>query len=251
MRQRLRSHLKFANVVSLIALFVALGGSAVASHESIFSTDIVDGQVKSADIGDDQVRSIDIRNDAAPGGGLAAPDLGPNSVGVHEINPDAFSPNDISPAIEGGPYEIPANAIQGHEVSPDTLGGSDINERSLSVANLGCQAGLILGFARIKGDSSMPSTYTSSSTYVDTKRNCSGGTVEVRRSTTGVYEIRFNGLATQLALGGAIDGGDTFCTDNFVSVTKLAGYTTASEFWVYSRDNDGDLQDCWVTVAAI
>ena len=53
MRKRLRSHLTFANVASGIALFVALGGgTAVALNGSntVFSDDIVNGEVKTPDL---------------------------------------------------------------------------------------------------------------------------------------------------------------------------------------------------------
>ena len=52
MRQRLRSHLTYANVMATIAVFVAVGGGsafALAGHNTVFSDDIVNGQVKLAD----------------------------------------------------------------------------------------------------------------------------------------------------------------------------------------------------------
>jgi hypothetical protein len=51
--RRIRRHLSFANVVSVIALFIAIsGGTAVAltGSNTVFSDDIVDGQVKSPDL---------------------------------------------------------------------------------------------------------------------------------------------------------------------------------------------------------
>ena len=51
---RIRSHLTFANVVSVIALFVALGGGAYAAfhlpRNSVRSKNIVNGQVKAKDL---------------------------------------------------------------------------------------------------------------------------------------------------------------------------------------------------------
>ena len=224
-----------------LSLFLVLSGGVAYAANTVFSSDIVNGEVKSVDIANNQVRSADVRDDTLAGGGLTAADL----------DPGAFFSADIARSGVGGVFEIPTNAIQSVEVTDDSLTGSDVSEGSLSVAGLGCQAGLILGFARIRGDSSMPSTYTSSSTYVDTKRNCSGGSVEVRRLLTGHYQIRFNGISTQLALGGALYGGDNECRDNFVTVTKVSPTDDPSEFQVYSHDDDGDFQDCWVTVAAI
>src|SRR5204863_1714851 len=53
MRGRLRSHLTYANVISSLCLFLVLGGgTAVALNGSntVFSDDIVNGQVKQADL---------------------------------------------------------------------------------------------------------------------------------------------------------------------------------------------------------
>ena len=240
MLARLLAHLR-GQWMGALSLFLVLTGGVAYAANTVFSEDIVNGEVKSVDIANNQVRSADVRDDTLAGGGLTAADL----------DPSAFFSGDIAPTGVGGAFGIPSNAIQGIEVSDNSLTGSDVDEGSLSVAGLGCQAGLILGFARIRGDSSMPSTYTSSSSFVDTKRNCAGGSVEVRRLNVGLYQIRFNGIATQLGLGSALWGGDNICTDNFAIVTKRTGADGASEFTVISLDDDGDEQDCWVTVAAI
>jgi len=92
MRQRLRSHLTFANVASAIALFVALGGgTAVALNGSntVFSDDLVDNQVFSADV----------RNDTLSSGGLTAPDLRANSVGSSEVTNGSLGTGELSHAI--------------------------------------------------------------------------------------------------------------------------------------------------------
>jgi hypothetical protein len=249
MRSKLLDHLR-RQWMGALALFLVLSGGTAYAANTVFSEDIVDGEVKGVDIGNNQVRSADVRDDTLAGGGLQSADLAPSSVGLGELDPAAFAGPDIAPTAGGGAFEIADNAVQGFEVSDNALTGADISERTLSVADLGCQAGLILGFARIKGSSSMPSTFTSSSTYVDTKRNCSGGTVEVKRIGTGFYGIRFAGLSAVLALGTSNLGAPTVCEDNLVSVGKFLD-DTPSSFSVTSFDDDGDTQDCWVTVAVI
>src|SRR3954451_13766624 len=103
MPSRLRSHVRH-NVVGYLALFIALSGTAYAANtvgssdiidESILSQDIKNGQVQNADVGanaigtgkiaDQSVYSADIRDDTLSGGGLAAIDLRPNSVGTSEV----------------------------------------------------------------------------------------------------------------------------------------------------------------------
>ena len=46
MLRKLRTHLTFANVVSALALFVALSTGTAYAANTVFSSDIVDGEVK-------------------------------------------------------------------------------------------------------------------------------------------------------------------------------------------------------------
>ena len=61
MRQWLRAHLTYANVISTLSLVLVLGGGVAYAANTVFSEDIVDGEVKSVDIGNNQVRSADVR----------------------------------------------------------------------------------------------------------------------------------------------------------------------------------------------
>lgn len=59
----MRPKLSFANVISLIALFVALGGgayAAVVSKNTVSSKSIKTGAVKSIDVKNDNLKGIDI-----------------------------------------------------------------------------------------------------------------------------------------------------------------------------------------------
>ena len=47
---KLRSRLTYANVMSAIAVFVAVGGGAAYAANTVFSTDIVDGEVATRDL---------------------------------------------------------------------------------------------------------------------------------------------------------------------------------------------------------
>jgi hypothetical protein len=90
MRQWLRSHLTFANVCSLAALFVALGGTAYANHEQIFSNDIVDGEVKTVDMGAGAVKRGKLATDAVNSakvadGSLTGADLANGAVGTAQL----------------------------------------------------------------------------------------------------------------------------------------------------------------------
>ena len=73
--RRLRPHLTYANImVTLLAVGALTGGVAYAAN-TVFSTDIVNGEVKSLDIGNNQVYSADVRDDTLANGGLTGADI--------------------------------------------------------------------------------------------------------------------------------------------------------------------------------
>jgi hypothetical protein len=82
MLTNLRSRLTYANVMATIAAFLALGGGgiAVASHLTVRSSDIVNGQVKKPDVGEEQVGSSEVLNNA-----LKSEDVKPDSLGGSRI----------------------------------------------------------------------------------------------------------------------------------------------------------------------
>ena len=92
--RRIRSHLTFANAMSLVAVFIALGGAAYAVN-TVRSSDIVDGEVKIADIGQGAVATSEVLNDSATGGGLTAADLRSGSVGSAEVADNGLKGADL------------------------------------------------------------------------------------------------------------------------------------------------------------
>ena len=58
----IRKHLTYANVMATIAVFGVLGGGAAYAADTIGSSDIINGQVKSVDIGNNQIQSVDIKD---------------------------------------------------------------------------------------------------------------------------------------------------------------------------------------------
>jgi hypothetical protein len=136
-----RRHLR-STAIGYVALLVALTtGSAYAldGHNTVYSDDIVNGQVSSNDLHDNAVGTTDVRDDTLTGGGLAAVDLAPNAIGSSEV----------------------ANsAIGSAEVSDDSLGGADINEAGLGEV-LGAKLG---GFGRGTGGGTCD---PSSASYAD------------------------------------------------------------------------------------
>jgi len=116
-----------------VALFLVLSSGIAYAANTVFSSDIVNGEVKSVDIGTNQVRGIDVRDDDLAGGGLTSADLAANSVGLGELDPAAFADGDIE--IQSGGYGIAADAVQGSEVSADALTGADVDEKTLGLGS--------------------------------------------------------------------------------------------------------------------
>jgi hypothetical protein len=68
---RFRSHLTYANVAATLALVIAVVGGTAYAANTVFSTDIVNGEVKSVDIGTGQVQSVDVKNEGLSGSDIA------------------------------------------------------------------------------------------------------------------------------------------------------------------------------------
>jgi hypothetical protein len=112
MRQRIRSHLTYANVMATIAVFLVLsGGTAVAltGSNTVFSDDIVNGEVKVADIGQGAVATDEIAN-----GQVQAADIGADQVRSSKVLD---------------------NNLTGADVAANSLKGADIDESTLDVGD--------------------------------------------------------------------------------------------------------------------
>jgi hypothetical protein len=141
---RLKSRLTFANVCSFLALLIALGTGSAYAANTVFSADIVDGEVKTADLANNSVRTTKIVNgqvanadlnaDAVDGSkvldsSLGAADLGFDSVGSGEIQTDAVNAS-----------EIADGSIDAGEIVDDSLGQSDLATSSVGNAELATNA---------------------------------------------------------------------------------------------------------------
>jgi hypothetical protein len=63
----------------LLALFLVIAGGTAYAVDTVGSSDIIDGQVKSVDIGNNQVKSVDVRDDTLSNGGLTGADIADQS----------------------------------------------------------------------------------------------------------------------------------------------------------------------------
>jgi hypothetical protein len=117
-----RRHLNYPNVMSTLAVFLALGGTAAAlsGSNTVFSDDIVN----------DQVRSADVRDDTLAAGGLTAPDLRAGSVGPSEVRNNSLGGGDIADGTLGSIDIANGNLIDA-DIELNSLTGASIDESTL------------------------------------------------------------------------------------------------------------------------
>jgi hypothetical protein len=108
------------NHLTLLALFLFVtGGSAYAltGRNTVYSDDIVEGQVKTPDVAG--VLSADVRDDTLTAGGLSAADLARGSVGSSEVAADSLGGSQVD---EGRLATVPEAVLGGSGYSASVHG---------------------------------------------------------------------------------------------------------------------------------
>lgn len=110
---RIRKRLSFANVVSMIALFIALGGTSYAAT-SLARNSVGKGQIRANAVG---------KSEAAP-----------NSIGKSEIGTSAVGRSEI--ATDGvAASEIKKDAIDSDEIADGGLQAADLSDAAKAAIN--------------------------------------------------------------------------------------------------------------------
>lgn len=171
-----------AMVTAALALFVSLGGTALAV------TSINGNQLKNR-----SVAGIKLEMHTITG-----TEVNLNKLGKVPSAKHADSATNATNATSAGSATQATNANTANNAL--ALGGIGASGYQQS-----CNAGAVAGYAYVKGNSTFSGTYTSSAVAVPNQYNCSGGAVEVRRVSTGIYDVAFPGLPTGGMLIGAGD----------------------------------------------
>jgi hypothetical protein len=194
-----------SNVVGLVALFIALAGTATAlpGRSTVTSGDLVAGAVHSSDIHDRGVHSGDIRHHAVSTEDLADGAVTTDKLADFGVTNDKLADRAVDTAV------LVENSVTGSKVANDSLTGSDINESSLAPT---CNQGGVRGYALVvpspgKGSGFPVTDYTSDPRFIRETYNCSGQPVEMRNrpETAGSHSwystaVRFRGNPARVAL---------------------------------------------------
>jgi hypothetical protein len=125
---RIRRHLSFANICSFLALTIALSTGTAYAANTIFSTDIVDGQVKAPDIGTGAVGTRALADGSVTGadvgdGWLTGDDLATGSVGGAQLTDRSVAAADLAAGAVGS-GAVANNSLTGR----DLAGGGAVGE---------------------------------------------------------------------------------------------------------------------------
>lgn len=138
MLSRLRSTLTFSNLVAMVALFIALGGSSYAAWQ-VGSEQIVDNSVRSRDLRDNDIRGRDIHTGAVRSADLRNNDIRGRDIHRGAVRSAELRNNDIRSE------DIRTGAIAGGDVAADTLTGANLLESSLATVPSAANAATLDG----------------------------------------------------------------------------------------------------------
>jgi hypothetical protein len=131
--QWIRSHLSFANSISLIALFVALGGTSLAAV-TLTKNSVGAKQIKKNAVGVSEIKKNAVR----------ASEVNRNAVGASELRSNAVASADIAD-----------NAVGGSEIGDGQVGTTDVTDGSLLAGDFAANQLAPQAYARVQADGSL------------------------------------------------------------------------------------------------
>lgn len=246
MHRRICAHLTFANVASAIALFVALGTGGAYAANTIYSGDIVDGEVRSPDLRDaavnqkklgaNSVNTTKVIDDTTAGGGLVSADLRPGSVATSEVVDNSLTTADINESLTTN--DVANQGLSGVDIQNESLTGTQINESTLVGVKDGCHSGAVLYGYLCAGSDGGTRTLTGALAFC--------ASINLRLPTWSEAVT----LAVKHDVPGVGDPPDKFWTDEIATWLDGSGLNTMFAITVDEVGNADDHQatTAWKTV---
>jgi hypothetical protein len=135
--KRTSTPVTYSNVMSTVAVFLALGGGSVAVAGMV-----ADDSVDSGSVVNDSLQSKDLRNEVAVkgqdvvDGELGSSDIATDGVGAAEIASSAVDSPEVAPdAITGA--EISSSSVFSSDISDGTITGADIGDGQVDASEVG------------------------------------------------------------------------------------------------------------------
>jgi hypothetical protein len=198
--QKMRRHLTYANVTATLALVFAMSGGAIAAkHYLVSSTKQIDPKVLNSLAATDAV----IFNRLAKTATVAKAQSAVTAT-------SATSAVTAQSATTAASAQTASNAL--------TLDG--LSASSFTHSDCGSLTGQIKGFAIVRASAEEPNRFEPVEGY-----NCSGQAIEAKRTSPGLYTVRFDGNPAGIAIGTVNSAGPGGAEDPevaFVSVNSLA-----------------------------
>jgi hypothetical protein len=123
-----------ALVISCVALFMALAGSAFAAtvaKNSVRSPQIVDGAVRTVDLGPNAVKAEKIAPDA-----VGSEEIAENAVSSPEVAQDSLTNQDLGTASVTS-SEVADQSLSANDLGSDSVGSSELQAGAVRASELG------------------------------------------------------------------------------------------------------------------
>ncbi len=209
------------NVLGLVAIFIALGGTA-------FAASLARDSVRAKHIRAGAIRNAEIKDNAVTGAKVA-----PGTLGSSDVADGSLGGTDIADGTVGG-GDVADGGLDGSDIANDSLTGEDIVDSTLTPSP-DCRAGYVVGVAEVEGSATAGGGFSGAGvTGSYSCRSTSGNHVTVRRNGVGEYCVRFDGFsasnyataAIEISVNGigfarAVPGDDIKCpADSFDVATR-------------------------------
>lgn len=166
-----------ALVISCVALFLALAGSAFAiGKNTVRSAQIVDGTIRTVDLRDNAVAAGKIAPDA-----VDSTEIAENGVDSSDVAPDTLTAGDLGAASVTS-SEVADQSLTANDLGPNSVGSSEIQTGAIRSSELGPIIEVSNSTPIKAGDNATVSVQCPAGTTV-----ISGG------ATAGLYKVNLTG----------------------------------------------------------